>query len=519
MHYLVLKRTRVVLALLFFIAILFAFVDIYELVPEKVTSWIVYLQLIPSLLKFIQVLGVASLGFLVVLILTLLFGRIYCSSLCPLGIMQDIISFVRVHFGSKKKFYKAKKGYPVLRNVLLGLFIISILLGFPLIITLLDPYSMAGRFFTYLFKPLIVLTNNLVAIPIQEAGYYSLYKMEVLQVGWFLFFFHLVLLIVIGWMAFHRGRLFCNTICPAGTFLGWLSKISLFKVKINPSECTNCAKCVKVCKSECIDLKTHRIDYSRCVSCYNCLTVCQDNACHYQAHPTSKPHAVDQERRKLFASLMVMAASASFLSKVKAQEKRTDKGHLLKPEEKSHPVSPPGSIGIERFNRLCTGCGLCISACPTQVLKPAYQEYGLKGFMQPHMDYYHGQCNFDCTRCSEICPTGALLPLTLDQKHILQIGKVVFVRTNCVVYTNETACGACSEHCPTKAVHLVPYKGSLMIPQVDQSICIGCGACEHPCPLEPGYKAIYVNGNPIHEEAKKPEIKKSVALPEEDFPF
>ena len=189
------------------------------------------------------------------------------------------------------------------------------------------------------------------------------------------------------------------------------------------------------------------------------------------------------------------------------------------PEQKKHPVTPPGSVSFEHFTKLCTACHLCVSACPTQVLQASFLEYGLGGIMQPRMDYHKEYCNFECTACGEVCPTGAILPLNVEKKKITQIGKVIFIKENCIVETDGTDCGACSEHCPTKAVTMKPHKG-LFLPEVNTEICIGCGACEFACPVEP-YKAIYVEGNPVHKTAQKPVSKKIDANfdDEEDFPF
>ena len=192
------------------------------------------------------------------------------------------------------------------------------------------------------------------------------------------------------------------------------------------------------------------------------------------------------------------------------------KGESTIPEAKTSAVSPPGSRSVGRFNKICTGCSLCVSACPTKVLQPSFLEYGLIGVMQPHMAYHKGLCEFDCTLCSDVCPTGAIVPITMDAKHLLQIGQVHFEKKNCIVEVEKTDCGACSEHCPTKAVQMVPY-GKLFIPEVDQKICVGCGACEYACPTTP-FKAIYVNGNPIHLAAEKPKtIKAKNALKEGSF--
>jgi len=135
------------------------------------------------------------------------------------------------------------------------------------------------------------------------------------------------------------------------------------------------------------------------------------------------------------------------------------------------------------------------------------------------MDYFASFCNFECVICSEVCPTGAILTIDLEEKKTIQLGKTNFIKENCIVYTDETTCGACSEHCPSKAVDMVFYKDKLTIPEITQEICVGCGACEYACPTTP--KSIYVDGNPIHQVAEKPkeeDILKEVD-PEEDFPF
>jgi ferredoxin len=168
---------------------------------------------------------------------------------------------------------------------------------------------------------------------------------------------------------------------------------------------------------------------------------------------------------------------------------------------------------------MCTACHLCVSACPTQVLQPTYFLYGLTGFLQPRMDFITSFCNFECILCGEVCPTGAILPLIKEEKKLVQLGKSNFVKENCIVNTKNTACGACSEHCPTKAVNMVPFKDKLTIPEVNNKICVGCGACEYACPTDP--KSIYVEGNPVHLVAEKPkEVKIEEKIDyKEEFPF
>jgi ferredoxin len=149
-------------------------------------------------------------------------------------------------------------------------------------------------------------------------------------------------------------------------------------------------------------------------------------------------------------------------------------------------------------------------------------EFGISGMFQPRMDFHTEYCNFECVKCSEVCPTGAILPLTKAQKSTVQIGTSKFIKNLCIVVTKHTACGACSEHCPTKAVEMVPYLGTLTLPKIDEKICVGCGACEFACPTKPD-KAIYVEANPYHRKAMKPkknlQDKKQLNKATGDFPF
>ena len=142
------------------------------------------------------------------------------------------------------------------------------------------------------------------------------------------------------------------------------------------------------------------------------------------------------------------------------------------------PVTPPGSRSRDRFTNLCTACHLCVSVCPPQVLSPSLFEYGLAGIMQPKMNYRANYCNYECVLCSQVCPTGAILPLEVAAKKEIQLGKANFIKDDCIVVAKKKDCGACSEHCPTKAVKMVPYEEKLVIPELNNEICVGCGACE-----------------------------------------
>ena len=161
------------------------------------------------------------------------------------------------------------------------------------------------------------------------------------------------------------------------------------------------------------------------------------------------------------------------------------------------PVAPPGAQSIANLQAKCTACHLCVSKCPSHVLQPAVMEYGLQGIMQPVMRYDKGYCLYDCNLCGEVCPTGAILPLALEEKRMTQLGHAVFHREQCVVARDGVECGNCAEHCPADAIKLQRGVDGRMYPQIEKALCIGCGACENLCPATP--KAIEVKGYKVHK--------------------
>jgi ferredoxin len=328
-----------------------------------------------------------------------------------------------------------------------------------------------------------------------------------------------VLLLVV--LTFYRGRLFCNTLCPVGTILGWVSRISIYKIRFDKQKCISCKKCERACKAGCIDVKNMKVDFDRCVACYNCIDSCNDLAIGYSRMKAKKTieKPVDEGRRDLFKTMAIGAASLTFLSAKNVDQVTSSFTTKITAKSKL-PVTPPGSVSLDHFKSTCTACHLCISACPTNVLQSSIAEYGIAGLFLPKMDYHVNYCNIDCTRCSNVCPTGAIIPLTKEQKAITQIGRVNFVHDNCVVVNNGDDCGACAEHCPTAAVFMVPYQNNLFIPEVNPDACIGCGACEHVCPSRP-FRAIFVESSPIHGLAIKPKNDGDKQKEEvsDEFPF
>ncbi|MBN1158462.1 MAG: 4Fe-4S binding protein [Bacteroidales bacterium] len=516
-----LRILRIIISVFFLVFMSALFVDYREFIPVSYAKWVLYPQLIPSVISFITLPAALATGFLLILILTFLFGRVYCSAICPLGALQDVYAFLSKKFRIIKR-YKFKKALDYLRYPFLGLTVVFLLFGSMLVLNLLDPYSSFGRIFSDLARPGVVTVNNLLAAQLEKMEVYFLFRVDMGLFTWQTIFIPIFTAVLIIWLSVYFGRLYCNTVCPVGTTLGLLSRLSLFRIKMDRLSCTRCGKCAFVCKSNCIDIKNFKVDFSRCVACYNCITACEYNAIKYEPAYARKPVnaelSADRSKRNFIGkSLLLGMALTGLKQKSTAQDHdNLPPGDI--PNNRQHPVSPPGSVSLKHFTDRCTACHLCVTSCPTGVLQPSFLEYGISGIMQPHMDYSVEYCNYECTICSQVCPTGAIMPLTVDDKKLTQTGVVHLILDKCIVVTDNTACGSCSEHCPTQAVRMVPFQNGLTIPELNETVCIGCGACEYACPVRP-YTAIYVEGNPIHQVAEQPQTESLEYREHEDFPF
>lgn len=517
-----LKPLRVAVSVAFLVAVALLFLDFHNSLAPAFAGELLALQFVPSLVRLLEAASLGAAGCLAVVILTLLFGRVYCATLCPLGTLQDVAGFV----ARKRRKWRGFSFFPphrLLRYGLLALTILLLIAGSGFLLHLLDPFSIFGRIFTQLVRPLAILANNAAAMGLEQLGVYALARERWAAVAWVSAGLSLVMLLLVVSLAVSRGRLYCNTLCPVGALLGLFAGMSLLRLTLDQDACTGCGRCASVCKAGCIDHEKKRLDFSRCVACCNCLAACPVQAVRFENRlRRQRPSKIDRRRRVFLRNTGLYLLSFTGIPEETMRIIRSRPTTV--PVRLTSHLSPPGSGGIARFTATCTACHLCVSACPSRVLLPSFLEFGFLGLMQPRMDYRAGHCNYECTVCLEVCPSGAILPLAKEEKKLTQLGVAKFIKENCVVYTNNTACGACSEHCPTKAVTMVDYANPankpLTIPEVKQDICIGCGGCEHACPTRP-YKAIYVDGNPVHRLAKKP-VAIKVEAPVEgsgDFPF
>ena len=454
-----LRRIRIILATLFFLSVTALFIDSTGMAKEWL-GWTAKIQFLPALLA-LNVVTVLAL-----VVLTLLVGRAYCSVICPLGVMQDVISRISGLRKKKKSRFSYSGEKKWLRYGILVIFVVALVAGLTPLAALLAPYSSYGRMVSSVVSP------SLSPVAIVAA----------------------VSFVVVAIMSWLGGRTYCNTICPVGTILGFFSRFALFRPIIDTSKCNSCKRCAKKCKASCIDAKNHRIDYSRCVACMDCIKNCKHGALtlRYALENT------DSSRR----SFLTLSATLAATSLVKAQEKKVD-GGLAAIEDKKKPeratrLVPPGAKSLRHFSQHCTACQLCVSECPNNVLHPSTN---LDTLMQPEMSYEDGYCRPECTRCSEVCPAGAIRPITVAEKSSTRIGHAVWIKKNCLPVADGVECGKCARHCPSGAILMVHMDAnddeSPKIPVIDTERCIGCGACENLCPARP-FSAIYVEGHERH---------------------
>ena len=507
-----LHNIRLLLAIIFWALITWLLVD-FTGTAHAYLGWMAKIQFIPALLA----LNVGAMLFVVTL--TLLMGRIYCSIICPLGVMQDIIAWFR----RKKNKYSYSPAKSTLRYTVLVIACASLALGVAWIGGLIFPYSTYGRIVSTILAPLYKLANNGLAALSEHYGSYAFYEVDV----WFKSISALVVALltwgVIAVLAWKNGRTWCNTICPVGTLLGLISRHSYLKMTIDADKCKNCRKCERNCKAACIDLQTHTVDYSRCVVCGNCELQCAHDALHFTSTPPKGERREGQagSRRAALTSVALLAGTALVKAQSKVEPKTTD-GGLADIIKKKKPrreklITPPGSLSIRNLRSHCTACQLCIDACPNDVLRPSSS---LDRFMQPEVSYERGYCRPECNRCSQVCPTSAIQPVSVEERTAIQVGHAVWTRDLCIPVKDEKPCGLCARKCPAQAIQMVPLQAGvhqdgwrwrdadnneiprekvLLIPVVNEEKCIGCGACENLCPSNP-ISAIYVEGHEVHKE-------------------
>ena len=552
-----LRKIRITLAAICFVAVTLLFLD-FTGTLHLWFGWLAKIQFLPAVL---------ALNFVVVailLVLTLLFGRIYCSVICPLGIFQDCVSNLSSRRKGKKARFSYSKEIKWLRYGVLVLFVIALVAGLNSLVALLAPYSAYGRMVQSLLAPVWQWGNNLLAWIAERQDSYAFVTKEVWLKSLPTLIVAAVTFIVVVVLAWRNGRIYCNTICPVGTTLSFFSRFAMFRPVIDKSKCKSCRACERKCKAACIDVDNHKIDYSRCVDCFDCIDSCRLGALKYRfawgggvgsgstgaktpqnapvgskmtsdeskngqnrssaaLSPVAEPvevtepvvrqdsptiEATDKGRRAfLVGGATVIGGSLLSSIPMRAEDdeikdKKRDGGFAevlpKKAPNRKTPITPFGSESVEKFYKHCTACQLCVTVCPNNVLRPSSR---LEHLMQPEMSFEKGYCRPECVKCSEVCPAGAILKITPEEKTEWKVGTAGVDYDLCVVNRDGVSCGNCARHCPVGAIRMVKKnpddEKSLRIPSVNEEKCIGCGACENLCPSRP-ISAITVNGYSVH---------------------
>ena len=511
-----LKKIRVILAALVFVAVTLLFLDFTGAIHHYL-GWLAKIQFLPAVLALNLVVVIA------LVILTVLFGRVYCSVICPLGVFQDGVA--NLSKKGKKGKYSYSPEVKWLRYGVFILFVVALIAGVNAFVALLAPYSAWGRIVQNFLAPVWQWGNNLFASIAEKHESYAFYTKEVWLKSLPTFIIALVTLVAVVILAWKNGRTYCNTICPVGTTLSFFSRFAAFRPVIDASKCKSCHLCEHKCKAACIDIDGGKtIDYSRCVDCFNCIDNCKFGALKYRFAWGTKPEvpsgdtsAPADKTRRAFMVGSALALGGSALSSVKAlaqTEPAAEEPVKIEGEggfadiipkvapKRSVAITPFGSESVKDFYSHCTACQLCVAVCPNNVLRPSKD---LKHLMQPEMSFERGYCRPECVKCSEVCPAGAILKITPEEKTQWKVGTAHITPWLCIVDNGTVEeCGNCARHCPTGAIQMVrkdpDNPRSVRIPSVDESKCIGCGACENLCPARP-VSAITVDGYQIHHKA------------------
>lgn len=434
--------------------------------------------------------------------LTLIFGRVWCGWVCPLGTSLDLLPLHE----SKRVPASPPENWRKIKTLVL-VAILGMALAGSLTLLVLDPLTLllrglASAIWPGLDKLVTALEAALYPLP-GMGGIISAFdgwaRPALLpsqpvgnRAGWL---YGAVLLCIVALNAW-APRFWCRYLCPLGGLLGWLSRAAIFRRTVN-EDCSGCALCERVCPTGTIDpQRGYASDPAECTLCMDCLEACPRSGIRFKTNASlSEAQPYDPGRRQALATFGLALVGAALAATGDSNRER-------------HPflLQPPGGWENELVNR-CIRCGACVRACPTGGLQPALAEAGLEGFWTPVLVPRLGYCDYACNACGQVCPVQAIPPLGLEEKRQQVIGVASIERDRCIAWSGQGECIICEEMCPVpqKAVYLeegeIPGRNgrprSQLLPHVDAGLCIGCGICEYRCPVV-GPAAIRVYSSMSH---------------------
>jgi len=399
---------------------------------------------------------------LILILLTAVFGRFFCGFVCPLGTMIDGSDFMIGKVRPAAKSFKSFKYYLLLFLVVISVVSASLL-------HLFDPITITSRTFTAVLRPAVGF--------FKDSGQVH---------NGFVFLGIFVLILGLGIV---QKRFWCGNICPLGALLGIAGRLSIVRFSMK-DECTECGVCERVCPTRAINIEQRHVSQYECIRCLACLEDCKEHEMRLTlARPSLGHRAPDLSRRGFVGAVGLGLVVGPLL-----------KTELLGRTSLARIIRPPGSIPEGRFLDACVRCGECIKVCPTNGLQPTILQRGWHGLFAPQLATRIGGCERNCNGCGQVCPTGAIRKLSLEEKSYVKIGTAVIHKEMCLAWEQDKLCLICDETCPYNAIdsRQVDIMGSkLSRPFVNEELCTGCGICESRCPIA-GPSAIEVL--PIGEE-------------------
>lgn len=474
---------------------------------ESPTIYNIFFNLDPLifLLTFLSTWSLEALSFLwiITIVATILFGRVFCGWFCPFGTYHTFFSWIASLLKRKKEFQTRTIAHRT------KYFIFFLFLGMSIFGTqwfgILDPFSFFYRTLTTSVFPAVQVAtedvSNLIyqkdphllglhltyiSEPIRNFFRHYVFKMTqrpYYTEGTLLF---LTLVVVTG-LNFIRPRFWCRYICPLGGLLGIISMKPFLRLSNDESTCVNCRLCSKACPAGAQPDQRGNWLPTECFVCWNCVASCKSNSITFKfnipGYNTIQTGKIDYPRR-----MVVTAIATGTVGMLGFKVQPQAKGGQPFPE---YLIRPPGARPEKEFLQRCIQCGACMRACPTNALQPTGLEAGWEGLWTPKLVPKIGYCLYSCNLCGKVCPTKAIKHLPLSEKQKTKIGLATFDKGRCIPYSYGRECIVCEEHCPLspKAIYLVEREVTLRNgeviklkqPEVDANLCIGCGMCEWSC--------------------------------------
>ncbi|MCB2183733.1 MAG: 4Fe-4S binding protein [Desulfobulbaceae bacterium] len=448
----------------------------------------------------------------VTIILTIVLGRFFCGWICPMGTLLD---------GTHKLVFPSRPAedspFKPFKYFLLVLIVTGALFGFP-IAGYFDPFSILVRGLSLAFYPAFnILNTSFFTFTYQQAPewvnllsepVYAFLKQTVLpfhQKYYDLALFSFFILVAVFWLEALGRRFFCRNMCPLGALFSVASHFSLLRGKAG-STCGKCKNCQDVCRMAAIDEK-RQISMNECILCMDCIEKCPGDKISFQFFKPPRRKKSFALSRRSFVGALLAGVTLPLFARTRTMAKRPD----------PFLIRPPGSLPEEKFLGHCVRCGECMKICIGNALQPAFLEAGLEGMFSPVLKARTGYCEYNCTLCGQVCPTGAIRKLAPAEKKSTKIGHAYFDKNRCLPYAKGVPCIVCEEHCPTpeKAIQLREktvlgndgIERRVKQPYIIDKYCTGCGICENKCPL-PDDSAIKVTsaGEARHPESALPVI-------------